>query len=292
MVDRAPGKVLTNKNTKHFIPEGGTAAFENGNGGGSPGPARAGELPAARAPGGRPARAAVMRVSADLAQASIVLEHPPGVRGAHCGSSSVRATPSPTPGWRPTSAGPLRGGPLGRLRLDGGGGAQVPGQAPRPAFSPVGPAAETGARGVPAPGLRAGLRARWPVCAGRSRTARRRLAERRREPWPGCGTPRSWRWRATRCSGCPRVSALRRFGDVDLSEQTVLIRRSKTDQEGKPAWCSTSENRRWSASASGFLGSGSDARGALPGREQGGAGCAVRPPDGQDHQVDHHTPVG
>ena len=77
--------------------------------------------------------------------------------------------------------------------------------------------------------------------------------------------------------------------DVNLEEQTVHIRRSKTDQEGQGVVQYLGEPtvgriRAW-AGARGYRGGG-----ALPPRVQGGAASA-RAPDGQEHPG-HHRPVG
>ena len=52
------------------------------------------------------------------------------------------------------------------------------------------------------------------------------------EHWPGRGMWRLWRWRVTRCLGVSEVAAPD-VSDVNLAEQTVLIRHGKTDQERK-----------------------------------------------------------
>ena len=77
-------------------------------------------------------------------------------------------------------------------------------------------------------------------------------------------------------------------GDVDLEEQTLLIRRSKTDQEGAGAVQFLGEPtvarvRAW------LLGASLTGGGALPVPLQGGP-VADGTPDGEEHAPHHHPP--
>ena len=77
--------------------------------------------------------------------------------------------------------------------------------------------------------------------------------------------------------------------DVNLDEQTVSIRRGKSDQEGEDVvqYLGEPTAERIRAWLAGFRSHGG---GALPGRLQGGP-VALRAPDGQEHPA-HHRPVG